>query len=151
MSLACADIETEEDMSVLAKLDLKTVTKQVESNPVQKRRNKLIEKLTEQIAVWKAEKAGEKYTRTAYKMQMSENGTKERVEVKLIVRPIYFKQDGGWYVQCRYGSKVLSIYGRSNAVYVSKFDEVKGVIETLIEAVKEGEFDKAMQQAAARK
>jgi hypothetical protein len=60
------------------------------------------------------------------------------------VRPWFFQQDNGWYVQCRYGSRVLSISGKSNAVFVDKLDEVAAVLDAFAAAAASGELDRAV-------
>ena len=48
------------------------------------------------------------------------NDMGERVLVKTHrrIRPWFFEQDGGWYVQCRYGARVIAADGTNNAVLV---------------------------------
>ena len=44
------------------------------------------------------------------------------------VRPWFFEQDGGWYVQCRYGARVIAADGTNNAVFVKSLAEVGCVL-----------------------
>ena len=54
----------------------------------------------------------------------------ERVLVKTHrrIRPWFFEQDGGWYVQCRYGARVIAADGTNNAVLVKTLADVAGVL-----------------------
>ena len=47
-------------------------------------------------------------------------------------------------MQCRYGSRVLSINGKSNAVFVDKLDDVAGVLNAFKQAAIAGELDSAV-------
>lgn len=67
-----------------------------------------------------------------------------RVEHEKRVRAWFFQQDNGYYVQCRYGSRVLNINGKSNAVFVDKLEAVAGVLEAFKLAADTGELDKAV-------
>ena len=75
----------------------------------------------------------------------------ERVMVKAMrrVRPWFFEQDGGWYVQCRYGARVIAIEG-NNAVFVKTLQEVGAVLEAFSAAAAAGELDTAITTVAER-
>jgi nitric oxide synthase oxygenase domain/subunit len=60
------------------------------------------------------------------------------------IRAWFFEQDGGWYVQCKYGSRVLHINGKSNAVFVDKLEGVADVLKAFKNAAETGELDKAI-------
>ena len=60
-------------------------------------------------------------------------------------------QDGGWYVQCRYGARPLLIDGKNNAVFVQKQAEISGVLAALVAATAAGELDAAMAAVTLRK
>ena len=82
-----------------------------------------------------------------------ENEASERVlvDVNKRVRPWFFQQDNGWYVQCRYGSRVLSINGKSNAVFVDKLEDVTAVLAAFGAAAESGELDRAVLLAMKAK
>ena len=81
------------------------------------------------------------------------NDTGERVLVKTHrrIRPWFFAQDGGWYVQCRYGARVITADGTNNAVFVNSLADVLGVLDALLNAAAAGELDTAIIQVAERK
>ena len=68
----------------------------------------------------------------------------ERVLVKTHrrIRPWFFEQDGGWYVQCRYGARVITADGTNNAVFVKSLADVLGVLDALLNAAAAGELDR---------
>ena len=135
-------------MSKLAKLNLKTVQRNVTKDPVIVRREKLCVALTEQLNVHAAALKGEDYAVPVKRWKDDENGERVQLEGKKKVRAWFFEQDGGWYVQCRYGSRILNINGKSNAVFVDKLDDVAGVLSVFKEAVKAGELDAMIEQQA---
>lgn len=131
-------------MSELAKLNLKTVQRTVKQDPVLARREKLVAAIEEQGRVLAAMLAGDEYTVKSKRWQTNEAGERVRVEHEKRVRAWFFEQDNGFYVQCRYGSRVLNINGKSNAVFVDKLDDVAGVLDAFKQAAIAGELDKAV-------
>jgi hypothetical protein len=131
-------------MSALAKLNLKTVQRTVKQDPILARREKLVAAIEEQGRVLAAMLAGDEYTVKSKRWQTNEAGERLRVEHEKRVRAWFFEQDAGFYVQCRYGSRVLSINGKSNAVFVDKLDDVAGVLDAFKQAAKTGELDSAV-------
>lgn len=134
-------------MSHLAKLNLKTVQRNVQKDPVIARREKLAAAIEEQFRVLQAALKGEEYTVQTKRWQQNDAGERVRVEHDKRVRPWFFLQDNGFYVQCRYGSRILNINGKSNAVFVDKLEDVAGVLEAFKLAADSGELDKAVMLA----
>ncbi len=131
-------------MSYLAKLNLKTVQRIVQKDPVILRREKLLAGIAEQKLVLDAAGRGDSYVTKIKRWRVDGNGDKALVEVPKRVRPWFFQQDNGWYVQCRYGARILAISGRSNAVFVNKLEEVASVLEAFKAATEAGELDRAL-------
>lgn len=131
-------------MSVLAKLNLKTVQRVIQKDPVVARRDKLLGGIAEQKLVLDAMALGTTYEVKAKRWRNNETGERVLVEVNKRIRPWFFEQDNGWYVQCRYGSRVLSISGKSNAVFVNKLEEVAAVLDAFAAAAASGELDRAV-------
>lgn len=131
-------------MSHLAKLNLKTVQRNTKKEPVIARRDKLLAAIEEQGRVLAAALNGDEHTVKTKRWQTNDAGERVRVEHDKRVRAWFFEQDGGYYVQCRYGSRILSINGRSNAVFVDKLDDVVGVLKAFKNAAETGELDKAI-------
>jgi hypothetical protein len=132
-------------MSSLAKLTIKTVSRQSKLSPVEARRNKLLAGINEQMEVAEAAMRGEQYSVTVPRWTKNEAGEKVRVQRQKVVRSWFFAQDGGYYVQCKYGAKALALSKDGNAVFVKQIADVKGVLETLRSAAQNGELDSAIE------
>ncbi|MBU7579928.1 MAG: hypothetical protein KAF27_05580 [Porphyrobacter sp.] len=137
-------------MSHLARLNLKTVQRVIEKDPVIARREKLIAGIAEQKLVLEAMLRGETYAVPVKRWRNNEAGERMQVEDTKRIRPWWFEQDNGWYVQVRYGSRVLNISGKSNSVFVSQLQEVAAVLGAFQAAAEAGELDKAVLLAMKR-
>lgn len=137
-------------MSNLSKLTVKSVTRANKQDPVQRRRSKLLAGIQEQIKVAEAAVKGESYQVQRQTWAKNEHGEKVLVDRMRKVRPWFFQQDGGWFVQCKYGSRPLML-GDGNAVFVKTLKDVQGALATLKAAVEAGELDEAIEAAARRK
>jgi hypothetical protein len=138
-------------MSVLAKLNLKTVQRSVVKDPVTLRREKLIAGIEEQLRVVEHAMRGDTYKVRTSKRMRNEAGERVTVENERTVRAWFFEQDGGWYVQCKYGARPLRLSDKGNAVFVPKLDAVAAVLEAFKLAAMSGELDAAIASAAKRK
>lgn len=131
-------------MSQLAKLNVKCVVRTNKQDPVQQRRQKLIAGIEEQMNVAVAAMSGENYEVARKTWVKNEGGEKVLVERMRKVRAWFFAQDGGWYVQCKYGSKALAL-GKGNAVFVKALKEVQDALVALKAAAEAGELDEAIE------
>lgn len=138
-------------MTHLAKLTFKSVTRSTERDPITARRDKLVAALEEQKLVHAAAVKGEDHQVERSKWMTNEQGERVAVKTHRRVRPWFFEQDGGWYVQCRYGARVISVDGTNNAVFVEDLRDVGPVLDAFIAAAQAGEIDKAISKAAERK
>lgn len=138
-------------MSALAKLNLKTVQRVTKQDPVVQRREKLVAGIEEQLRVAEAAMRGEVYTVATTRKVRNEAGERVEETTERRVRAWFFEQDNGWYVQCRYGARVLYLNGKNNAVWVEKLDEVAGVLETFKQAALAGELDAAVAKVMVRR
>lgn len=128
-------------MSTLSKFTFKTLTKPAQLDPVQKRRGKILSAIEQQKLVLAATLKDETYTVPA----------KTGGKPAKIIRPWFTAQDGGYYVQCRYGARPLLLNGNNNAVFVNKLDEVAAVLNAFAAAARAGELDKAISAIAEKK
>jgi hypothetical protein len=138
-------------MTHLAKLTFKSVTRSTTRDPVMARRDKLRSALEEQKRVYDAALKGEDHHVGSNRWMTNEQGERVAVKTQRRVRAWFFEQDGGWYVQCRYGARVISIDGTNNAVFVKTLKDVGAVLDVFIAAVGAGELDAAISAAAERK
>jgi hypothetical protein len=138
-------------MTTLAKLNFKSVTKTTARDPVIARREKLVAGLKEQKLVYAAALEGKDHRVERHKWMTNEQGERVSVKTHRRVRPWFFEQDGGWYVQCRYGARVIAADGTNNAVFVNSLKEVEPVLDLFIAAASAGELDAVIAQATKRK
>ena len=138
-------------MSYLSKLTVKTVVRTNKLDPVIQRRQKLISATEEQLKVVEAALKGESYEVLRKAWAKNEQGEKVLVERMRKVRAWFFEQDGGWYVQCRYGNKTLELGKGGNAVFVKALADVEGALQALYAAVAGGELDEAVRAVAQKK
>ncbi len=138
-------------MTHLAKLTFKSVTRSTARDPVMARRDKLVSALQEQKLVHAAALAGEDYQVERSKWMTNEQGERVQVKTHRRVRAWFFEQDGGWYVQCRYGARVIAADGTNNAVFVKTLKDVGFALDAFMAAAETGELDQAISKAAERK
>jgi len=139
-------------MTQLSKLSFKTVERTgAAKDPKQDRRRKLVAALDEQKLVLTAKIKGDAHTKQHAKWMTNEQGERVQVKTQRQVKPWFFEQDNGWYVQCRYGASVLLVDGKNNAVFVGKLEQVSAVLDAFRAAAQTGELDAVIAQAAERK
>ena len=129
------------DMSTLSKFTFKTLAKVPQVDPVQRRRDKIMAAIEQQKLVLAAALKGETFALPA----------KTEGKAAKALRPWFLAQDGGFYVQCRYGARPLLLNAANNAVFVNKLDEVAAVLAAFAAAAKAGELDKAIAAVSTRK
>lgn len=137
-------------MSVLAKLNLKTVQRTVNKDPVIARRDKLVAGIEEQLQLVAAALRGERFSFLVTRKVTNDVGERVEQTAEKRVRAWFFEQDRGWYVQCRYGARILFLNGKNNAVWVAELKEVADVLAAFKAAALAGELDKAVAVAMAR-
>ncbi len=137
-------------MSHLSKLTIKTVLRQDTLDPVQIRRNKLLSAIEEQLKVAEAAAQGKQHVVTVPRWTMNDQGERVQAQHQRVTRAWFFAQDGGHYVQCKYGSKPLPLNKDGNAVFVKQLTEVTSVLQAFYAAAAAGEFDSAIADAAKR-
>ena len=135
-------------MTHLAKLTFKTVSKSIPRDPVIARRDKVIAALGEQALVLAAALEGQDHIKLRSKWMMNDQGERVLVRTQRRVKPWFFAQDGGWYVQCRYGARVIAADGKNNALFVNALKDVTVVLEALTSAAAAGELDAVLAKTA---
>ena len=138
-------------MTHLAKLTFKTVDRSSTRDPIIARRDKLIVGLKEQKLVHAATLKKEDHLVERNKWMQNELGERVLVKTHRRIRPWFFEQDGGWYVQCRYGARVIAADGTNNAVLVKTLADVAGVLDAFLNAAAAGELDAAITRVAERR
>jgi len=137
-------------MSSLAKLTIKSVSRQSKLSPIEARRNKLLASIEEQLKVVEAAIQGKEYTVTLSRWGKNQAGEKVRVQRQKVVRSWFFEQDGGVYIQCKYGAKALPLSKEGNAVFVKQLADVPAALQTIYAAAAAGELDAAIISCVKR-
>lgn len=137
-------------MTHLAKLTFKSVTRSTARDPIIARREKLVAGLKEQQLVYAAALKGQDHRIERHKWMTNELGERVAVRTQRRVRPWFFEQDEGWYVQCRYGARVIAADGTNNAVFVKALKDVGAVLDAFAAAAAAGELDAAITKVAQR-
>ena len=138
-------------MNALTGLKLVASKKNRTLSPVAHRRNKLVNKLHEQIELCEAQKAGEIYApkrlRTVTNKQTGERVTIEAV--KRVKEWFWINDAGKINLAVRYGSKVLTLNSKgANAVELSNGDELIAALHALKTAALAGELDAQIEAAS---
>ena len=137
-------------MTHLAKFNFTTVNRSSTRDPIIARRDKLAAGLKEQKLVHAAALKKQDHRVERHKWMTNELGERVMVKAMRRVRPWFFEQDGGWYVQCRYGARVIAADGTNNAVFVKVLDDVISVLDAFLNAATTGELDAAITKVAER-
>jgi hypothetical protein len=137
-------------MSVLKTLKLgKVAPHTVPADAKGRARAKVIAHLEQQKAALAAHVEGKAFEATRPVYKTNEAGQRVRVMQPVHVRRDWFEDGAGTlHFMVRYGSKPLPLdKAGSTSVEVGKFDQLPGVIDALVTAVRAGELD--AQLAAA--
>jgi hypothetical protein len=135
-------------MSTLETLKLVTVTKPAKLPPVVQRRNKLSDKLWEQIQLAEAKSNGGTYAPLKSKRIKDIEGNIKLLDVPKRIKPWWFTaQNGKVCLILRYGSKALEIARGKTAIELDKPDELIPILQKIKEAVEAGELDHLIDAA----
>lgn len=139
-------------MVVLNTLKLVASKRTAAANPVTQRRNKLSEKLDEQVQILEAQKAGQVYAPTKLRT-VTNNATGETstVQVPKRVKEWFWVADNGKFnLAVKYGSKTLALNKKgANAIECANKDELIATLKSLKTAVVSGELDDAINDVSA--
>ena len=131
-------------MAPLKTLTFKTIERNRHESEITARRQKLIVKLEEQQKVLEHYLKSEQYVVIGPKWMQNDRGERVLIEKQLIIRPWFFERDGGYYLQVKYGTRILSVDGVHNAIFVEAISDLNGVLSELIAATESGELDAAI-------
>ena len=134
----------------LSSLKITTVVRQTTTNTSEFRKNKLIKKLDEQIALATAQKNGELFTVRRLKNVKDGNGNSTRIEVLKRVSPWFWTDNNKTYVQIRYGTRVLELQkGKYTIETASAYDLLK-TLAIVKSSVANGELDAVIEAASVK-
>ena len=125
-------------MSTLKALNIVALPKLSKNDPTLQRRVKLLTQLEQQREL----AANPNYVVSLQKWRKQEDGSKVLVERQKRVKKWWVVDlMGNCFFTIRYGSKLLEIEKGKNGIAVGDKDKLVAVIEAVIAAVKNGEFD----------
>lgn len=137
--------------SLLSSLTLSTRPEKTSGNPELKRREKLLSRLDQQLAMANAHIKGETYTCYREKFQKNEQtGTQEKVRIPKNVSKWFYKRGGQYYLEVRFANKPLELSKGNHAIEVGKMENLTTVLKTVIDAVVVGELDKLLTDSASK-
>ena len=137
-------------MSTLNSLKLVVSKKHQSVAPIVLRRQKLCDKLTEQLALCEAQKAGNTYAPKKMKTYTNKQ-TGERMTVETVkrVREWFWRENGKYNLAIKYGAKTLVLAkGGKNAIELASFAEVVATLQLVKTAVEQGELDTQIATAS---
>jgi len=136
--------------TLLSKLKLSTRPEKTKDNPLLKKREKLLIKLNQQLAMAQSHVAGETYTVYKEKWQKNEEtGQQEKVQIAKKVSPWFYKRNNQYFCEVRYGNKPLELSKGNHAIKVGEQENLVQTIETVIEAVVAGELDPLLDKVVS--
>ena len=139
-------------MSAIAKLKLITSKRENNVNPLFMRRNKLVEKIDEQLALCTAVKEGRIYAPKRIKVITNTDGERVSVETtKRIKEWFWVSAANKINLSVRYGSKTLALNAKgANCIELNSREELINTFNLLKDAVKSGELDEAINTASIK-
>lgn len=139
-------------MSALAQLKLTTFQKPQALSAVQLRRNKLIQRLREQMQLAAAAESGKTagFSRTR-QVRDAETGETRMVRQPKRVKAWWSQTEAGKLaLTVRYGSKLLEFSKGKAAVEVTDLPQLVPTLEIIVQAVAAGELDAQIEAASAK-
>ena len=138
----CPFIYQGANVSTLDSLKLVAVTKPAKLPPIVQRRNKLSDKLWEQIQLAEAKSNGGSYAPLKSKRIKDIEGNIKLLDVPKRIKPWWFTaQNGKVCLILRYGSKALEISQGKTAIELDKPTELIPTLQKIKTAVEAGELD----------
>jgi len=136
-------------MTLMTKLKLSNITRTRQALTVEESlRGRMLGHLTEQQELIAAELKGETLVKTRKIYVTNDAGERVTQDAKRRLRKWYWQDgDGTWYLELRYGGKVMNIEGDKAAIEAGKIKDIPKIIDTVIDAVKAGELDGALLTA----
>ncbi len=131
-------------MSTISKLNLVPLKARMAMTPQEARRQKLVTKLEEQLALAEAEAAGSKHVVMKQAWTRDNDGNKTRVTREKRIKAWWWKDGDGLTMVVRYGAKPLELAKGKRALRVENVAAVPATIRTIMDAVNAGELDGAI-------
>ena len=138
-------------MAALQGLKLITAKRQTAINPVQFRRNKLSQRVQEQIALAQAAVEQRIYVKQRQRSVKDSSGIRNTITTQVRVKQWWWTQDNGKLaLSIRYGSKIIALSPKCNSVECSTLTDVVAALTTIKAAVDAGELDAQIAAASEK-
>ena len=137
-------------MSALDTLKLSTAKKLTHLPQIVLRRNKLSNKLWEQIQLAKSQIEGTQFVVKKYKSVVDkETGLRKQVEIPKRIREWWFKNEQGkMCVSIRYGTQTIELAKGKGSIEVDSASALIRALELVKQAVESGELDAQINTAS---
>ncbi len=139
-------------MSGLSALKLVTSKRQQGNSPQLARRQKLSNKLDEQIQLAKAQQSGTEFSPVKIRTVKDEaTGESRKVEVPKKLKPWWWTgENGKLCITVRYGARTLEIVEGKNAIETDSIADVITSLQVIRTAVDSGELDKRIEAVTTK-
>jgi len=128
-------------MSLIANLTLSDRAKGAVGSAIDRFRNRMASRISEQLEAAQADAEGKPYAKSAQRW-VEKDGQKVLAQVSLKVRRWFWRApDGKWCLQLKIRSTPIAIAPGKTTVEAGSLDEVITAFETLRQAVLAGELD----------
>lgn len=138
-------------MATLSTLKLVTSKKHISISPIQHRRNKLINKVQEQIDMCEAKQKGLPYAPKHLKNYTNKD-TGERMSIESVKRVkewFWVNEAGKINLAIKYGSKTLMLNKKgANAIEVNNGDDLISTLKNIKIAITNGELDDSISEVS---
>ena len=132
-------------MASLQQLKLISAKRQESVDPTQFRRFKLAGRLEDQIALAQAMLEQRTYTKERVRSVRDASGVRTSVQVHTRVKPWWWVMENGKLaLSIRYGSRVIALSPKSNAIECASLNDVVQALATVKAVVEAGELDAAI-------
>lgn len=137
-------------MATFATLKLSTAVKPAHMPAVHVRRNKLSNRLWEQIQLAKAQQSGTEFAPLRLRsFQDKETGVRKQVQTTKTVKQWWFTSDSGKLVMnVRYGARLIELAKGKSSIEIASKDQLVPTLELIKQAVEAGELDAQIEVAA---
>jgi hypothetical protein len=133
-------------MSLLNALKLSSTKKPTDIPPVLKRRNKLLNRLWEQIELAKAQEANSTFTVNKIKSIKGVDGIKRSVEMPKRIRPWWFTSESNKLcLNVRYGARLIELTKGKSTIELDNQKELINTLQLIKSAVEVGELDNQIE------
>lgn len=136
-------------MTSIADLKLSPLTKSSGKDPVLTKRQKMVERITEQINLMDALKSN--YLSGQFrvlKRKNSETGILEEIQSDKRISPWWWNtRDGKYFLSVKYGTQTLELSKGKGSIIVDGLDGVESTLKILLDGTLKGELDEVLNQA----